>query len=161
MTLEMADLILNPPGTLRTITNPHWASKERKTILAAFHYPDGRILEAAVSNGIDGSINPDWTEILSLFPLEEIERNTQAIDDIEVKRKEAATSAREKAEEEATREKIFAMKLEALEKVELIKNSTNIQLKKLLRKAQTMTEVNAFSTIIILDALEKASTSSQ
>ena len=52
-------------------------------------------------------------------------------------------------------EVLFNMKLEAFE-VEEIKNSTNRDLKKRLRKAKSVIEVQAFATLLIQDALNNA-----
>ena len=53
-------------------------------------------------------------------------------------------------------ETLFEMKLEAFE-CELIKNSDNKELKKMIRKAKTPVEVQAFSTILIQEELQNVS----
>ena len=50
-------------------------------------------------------------------------------------------------------ETLFEMKLEAFES-DLIKNSKDKELKKMIRKAKTLIEVQAFSTILIHKELE-------
>lgn len=52
-------------------------------------------------------------------------------------------------------EKLFSLKLESFE-IEEVKNSTNRQLKSKIRKAKTLTEVQAFTTIIIMEELRNA-----
>jgi len=65
----------------RVIRNPYWATPEKRQVMVEFHYEDGRILQAAVTNTPESEPNnPDWDEVLNSFTLEEIDANTSNVD---------------------------------------------------------------------------------
>ena len=60
---------------MRVIKNPHYTNNARTSMSCEFHYDDGRVLKANITNV--GGKNPDWIEIHSTFSKEELEKNTQ------------------------------------------------------------------------------------
>lgn len=142
-------------GIMRTIKNPHYINNARSIIACEFHYDDGRVLTANITN-VDGR-NPDWIEIHSSFSNEELERNTQAaIQRINSEKEQKAEVERAMADKQK-QEMLYQLKLEAFE-VPLVKESTNKKLKAQIRKAKTPFEVNAFTSALILHEFNTQST---
>lgn len=141
----------------KTIKNPHWINNARTVLSAEFHYEDGRVMQATISDVSSG--NPDWEAIKLQFTTEEIEQNTRrAIE------KQAREQAAEKAKAEADalrekNEKLFTAKLEAFE-LEAVKNSTDRVTKAKIRRAKSIFEIYAFTTKVILDADQSSQSSS-
>jgi hypothetical protein len=114
----------------RTIVNPHWINNARTVLSAEFHYDDGRIVTATISDS--DTSNPDLAEIKKTFSEAELEKNTRkkiqkiSQEQEEAKQKEQALLDRKNQEE------LFAVKLQVFE-IDTIKNSTNRKLKRLLK----------------------------
>jgi len=131
----------------KKIVNPHWTNNARNILAAEFHYDDGKVMKATISNEEGG--NPDWDEIMSLYSAEELEKNTQKrIAEINAERE------RKKQQEEAIRlkkynEDLFAVKLKAFE-VEGVKNSVNRAMKSRIRRAKSEFEVLAYTAALLL-----------
>lgn len=102
--------------------------------------------------GPDGEENPDWTEIVGQLTIEKVEENTVG----RLTRKAEERDERNRKAEEALKakqlEELFNLKLKAFEIPE-IKDSTNRVLKSKLRKAKNAVEVNAYCTMIIMEAV--------
>lgn len=142
-------------GIMRVIKNPHYINNARTVVACEFHYDDGRVLTANITN-VDGR-NPDWIEIHSSFSTEELERNTQsAIQRINTEKEQKALAEQAMADKQK-QEMLYQMKLEAFE-VPLVKDSTNKKLKAQIRKAKTPFEVNAFTSALILHEFNSQST---
>ena len=58
---------LNEMKPNRTIKNPHWTNDKKNQIHCEFHYENGPIVNACVSDTKDG--NPDWKEIFDTFDM--------------------------------------------------------------------------------------------
>lgn len=131
----------------RTIVNPHWTNNARTILAVEFHYDDGRIVNAVISNA--DTSNPDLAEIKSNFTEKQLEDNTQ----VAIK-KSNDTLAKKKQEEEALaqrkfNEDLFAAKLKIFE-IEMVKNSTNKKLKSQIRKSKSETEAMAWAAALLL-----------
>jgi hypothetical protein len=136
----------------RTIKNPHWINNARTMLSAEFHYEDGRIVAAVISDTDKG--NPDLQEVMQAFSVEEIEANTQrAIKKINSK-KEAEAQAEAAKTERKKQEDLFAVKLKAFE-IDAVKESTNRALKSKIRRAKSDFEVIAFTAAVILDSVNQ------
>ena len=131
----------------RTIKNPHWTNNARTVMSAEFHYDDGRVLTAVI-NGQDVN-NPDWNEITRQFSTEALEANTRAVIEKQTKEKEKEKIQKEALAEKLRQESLFAIKLKAFE-VPIVKNTTQKDLKKAIRKAQNDFEVIAYAAASIL-----------
>ena len=119
---------------------------------AEFHYEDGRIVTAVISDTDKG--NPDLAEVMQAFSVEEIEANTQrAIKKINSKREAEAQAAAAKSERKK-QEDLFAVKLKAFE-IDAVKESTNRALKSKIRRAKNDFEVLAFTAAVIIDSVNQ------
>lgn len=136
----------------RTIVNPRWLNEEKTQILCEFHYDDGRIMTASVTQTEEG--NPDWDAIMEEFGVAKVDTNTAADLEAHEARKLEAIEYRTQEAELAKKEALFTAKSEAFD-IELIRNSTNTTLKTALRRATNMIEVQAYATIIIQEELNK------
>jgi len=136
----------------RTIKNPYWGNDEKTQVMCEFHYENGPIQTAAVTQTKNG--NPDWEEIFNNFTPEQIDKLTEG----------ALAEAREEHEKRKQMERddiermkvdaLFQAKLDAFE-IDTIKNSKNRALKSRIRKAKTLIEVIAFSSALITLEHEK------
>jgi enoyl reductase-like protein len=130
--------------------DPIWKDKNNRQVVARRLTLSGEY--AVVHIDASGGVNKDFDEILEIF-------GEEALDESTVKHKEEAQRQeqihRERQEADQVRQKqevLFNMKLEAFE-IEEIKNSSNRDLKKRLRKAKTPIEVQSYATLLIQEAL--------
>jgi hypothetical protein len=132
----------------RQILEPYWASNLKNQIVCKFKYADGREVVASVSQTDEG--NPDWDEIIQKFTMEEIDANTAA----GVQRHEENRLKRQMEQQRQAdnfrREALFMAKSDAFE-VDLVRTSTNTELKSKLRKAASIMEVTLLASMIALD----------
>ena len=136
----------------RTIKNPYWGNDQKTQVMCEFHYENGPIQTAAVTQTKNG--NPDWEEIFNNFTPEQIDKLTEG----------ALAEAREEHEKRKQMERdniermkvdaLFQAKLDAFE-IDTIKNSKNRKLKSRIRKAKTLIEVTAFASALIMLEHEK------
>lgn len=136
----------------RKIVNPHWINNARTVISAEFHYDDGRVAQATISES--DVTNPDLVEIKTKFTQEELETNTRRkIQEInaERERKQQEELAKEQRKQQ---EELFAAKLRIFE-IDTIKNSDNRLLKSKIRKSKSDVEALAWASALLLDAAQK------
>ena len=102
---------------------------------------------------MDGT-NPDYKAILEEFGEEQLDKNTEE----GVRRRDENIKKRlQRKETEAVRakqEQLFGAKLQAFE-IEAVKDSSNIELKRLIRKAKSPMEVTAYTTILLMESLDE------
>lgn len=129
----------------REILDPYWSSNLKNQIICKFKYADGGIATASVSQTDEG--NPDWDEIVANFTTEQIDDNTAK----RVEKHREVQLTREMEEQRRVdnmrREALFIAKSDAFE-IELVRNSTNTQLKSRLRKATSIIEVTVLASLI-------------
>jgi len=135
----------------RTIKEPYWSSKIKDQVICQFHYENGPMVVAAVSDTEEG--NPDWKEIMETFTEAEINKNTKKLGDEHKRKRDAAKEENKDQKEKQSGDILFNAKLEAFD-IDYIKNSTNRKLKSRIRKAQNLTEVIAFSSALILKEID-------
>lgn len=142
----------------RTIVNPHWINNARTVIATQFHYDDGRIVDAVISQS--DTSNPDLAEILNNFSQKQLEENTT--NNIKKVTSEQAAAEQKKQEEidRVKREKLFAAKLEIFE-IEAIKNSANRKLKSQIRRASSAVEAQAWAAALLLSDFNAAQTATE
>ena len=128
--------------------DPYWSNKDAKHMIVTLEYDDGRRSTASIQDK-DGT-NPDYKAILEEFGEETLDKNTAE----GVKRRDENIKKRlQRKETEAVRakqEQLFGAKLQAFE-LDKVKESTNVPLKRLIRKAKSPLEVTAYTTILLLD----------
>lgn len=147
---EKVNLAINPPDIrIRTIANPYWETDRRDKIICEFHFPDGRVFEAAINKLSGDDVNPDWADVLTQYTLEEIERNTIAIAEENAKHIQKQHERDYHIREEIRRKEVFDSKLEALEHP-IVQASRDHETKALLKKAETLMEVYAYFTILLI-----------
>lgn len=138
----------------RKILNPRWLNVEKTHVMCEFSYEGGPVVTAAVMDTEEG--NSDWKEIMSSFTQEEIDKNTTDFIANDQKKKseneKLEKQRREEHHQTMKNEALFAAKLEAFE-IEEVKNSKNRKLKTAIRKAQSIIEVNAYTTILLMNEL--------
>ena len=129
----------------REILEPYWTSNLKNQIVCKFKYAEGGIVTASVSQTSEG--NPDWDEIFANFTVEQIDNNTAK----RVEKHREVQLTREMEEQRRIdnmrREALFIAKSDAFE-IELVRNSTNTQLKSRLRKATSIIEVTVLASLI-------------
>lgn len=136
----------------RTIKNPYWGNNEKTQVMCEFHFENGPIQSAAVTQTKEG--NPDWEEIFDNFTPEQIDKLTENVlaeaREEHEKRKQMERDDIERMKADA----LFQAKLDAFE-IDIIKNSKNRELKSRIRKAKTLIEVTAFASALIALEHEK------
>jgi hypothetical protein len=142
----------------RTIVNPHWINNARTVLMAEFHYDDGRIVSATISES--DTSNPDLAEIKSKFTEDELEQNTRKKIQKMTREQEEEKQKQQAAEDRRNQEELFAAKLKIFE-IDTIKDSTNRKLKSQIRKSKTALEAQAWAAALLLsefNAAESAAT---
>lgn len=132
----------------RQILEPYWASNLKNQVVCKFKYADGREVIASVSQTEGG--NPDWIEIFDNYTIEQIDENTA----VRVKKHEENKLRRQMDEQRRAdnfrREALFMAKSDAFD-IDLVRGSTNTELKSKLRKATSIMEVTILSSMIALE----------
>lgn len=136
--------------------NPIWQNKENRHIVCEMLQSNGEYALVHVVAGpeSEGGQNVDYDNIIAEYGLEELDVKTQEHEEEKQKRFEVEREQSEAQHLRMKQETLFNMKLEAFE-IDAIKQSDNKDLKKLIRKAKTPIEIQAYSTILILQELEK------
>lgn len=135
--------------------NPIWQNKDNRHIVCQILQGNGEYTLCHVIAGpeSEGGVNKDYDAIITEYGYEELDKRTLQHAEEKVKRIE---NEKEQAESQSLRHKqeiLFNMKLEAFE-IDIVKNSENKDLKKLIRKAKSPIEVQAYTTILIQKELE-------
>lgn len=138
----------------RTIKNPHWTNNARTMLSAEFHYDDGRVIVASISDTDKG--NPDYIEIMEKFSREELEKNTlEKIKKISQERE--IERQREIAKQErAKQEALFSAKLKSFE-IDVVKNSSKREYKSKIRRAKSDLEVIAYTAALLIEEMNNPS----
>lgn len=135
--------------------NPRWLDKENRRIwceiLVADKYHPCNINVGNISEGL---VNKDFEAIMEEFGEEVVDENTKIFEEEQNQQIERDQENKEVLFNRMKQETLFEMKLEAFE-IDLIKESDNKELKKLIRKAKSILEVQAYSTILIQEELNK------
>jgi len=137
---------------------PYWSNRERRHLIVTVEYPNGKTNLVSIMDP-EGT-NPDMLAVLEQYTEEEIEANTE---EGLRRRNENIKKAAERRESQAARAKqeiLFNTKLEAFE-IPAVKNSKNVEVKRLIRKAKSPMEVNAYVTIVLMRELDNAEKESE
>lgn len=140
----------------REIANARWANDRKTKVWCTFRYEDGKVLNAVVQDTEEG--NPDWKEIMELFSIETLDKNTEEFLNGLKEQKKFEEQKHKERQETMKNEAIFNAKLEAFS-IEEIKNSKNTELKSKIRKAKTIMEVTAYTSLLLItETLETQTT---
>lgn len=135
----------------RTIKNPYWTNNQKTQIMCEFHWENGPIETVAVSDTEQG--NPDWKEILEKFTPEEIEENTKEKNAANLEAHRIEKQKKKEHLEKIKADTIFTAKLESFE-IPKIRESKNRELKSSIRKAKSLSEVYAYTAILLMKELD-------
>lgn len=100
----------------------------------------------------DGSINPQYQEVVNAVGMDVIDKYTQQRHEEKQKKKHEEEVKHEQKKQAAQLESLFSTKLRAFEIAE-VKNSNNKALRTRIRRAQNELEVNALVSLIIGEEL--------
>jgi predicted glutamine amidotransferase len=145
----------------RIFTSPIWYDNSKKSVICKITIVDDDGNEITHNGHIDQfsdaeeeQINPDWSELLNHYSIDDIDNLT---DEFDKKQQEQLEKDLEIHEEEKKRhderkkqEKLFSTKLEIFEVPE-IKESQNRAMKSKIRKANNETEVFLNAIKLFLD----------
>ena len=144
-------------NTYYFMDNAFWENEEKTVVkcIRITKLPNGQEKKDILSvpqfkNG--GALNPMWEDVMGKLGVEAINRShAERLERKEAERAQATVidSQNRKA---AQLEDLFSLKLKAFE-IDVIKLSTNRQLRSRLRRAQNEIELNAISTLIIGEEL--------
>ena len=127
---------------------PKWLEAEvRRQIDVKVIDDNGNIQRAVIPRDVN---NTDYKSLMLQYSIEDIQKNTD--EDIRLFRERKARRDREKNEktEREANEALFLAKLEVFE-MEEVKNSTNRELKRKIRKSKNKTELLINTIIGIID----------
>lgn len=130
---------------------PYWSNKENRHLIVTIENADGKGNMASIMDP-DGT-NPDMKAVLEQYTEEEIDKNTEEGLNRRNENIKRQMERRESQQVRGKQEALFNCKLEAFE-VEAIKNSKNTELKRKIRKAKSIMEVQAYATILLMKELE-------
>jgi hypothetical protein len=141
---------------LKKYRNPIWQNKENRHIVCEMLQSDGQYLIAHIVAGpeSEGGVNIDYDAVIAEYGLDDLDARTASHQE---QREKNNVREKEQAEAQLMRQKqevLFNMKLEAFE-IDIVKNSENKELKKLIRKSKTPLEIQAYTTILIQKELDK------
>ena len=115
--------------------NPYWSNKDNRHLIVTIEISNGQHSMASIQDP-EGT-NPDMKAVLEQYTEEEIDANTQEGLDRRNENIKRQMERRESQLVRAKQEALFNCKLEAFE-VEDIKNSKNAELKRMIRKSQSI-----------------------
>ena len=160
MSEELMEVSADSPVTKAETTEvtkkylyPYWSNRERRHLIVTVEHPNGKTNLVSIMDP-EGT-NPDMISVLKQYTEEEIDANTE---EGLRRRNENIKKAAERRESQAARAKqelLFNTKLEAFE-IPTVKNSKDVELKRLIRKAKSPMEVNAYVTILLMRDLDNA-----
>ena len=131
----------------RQIIEPRWGNSEKTHIIAKFLYDNGRQVVASITNVEGAEPNPDWAEIMQNFTTEQIDDITTNDLANHNKRKQDAIDQRTINIERQQKEILFNAKAEAFD-MDVVKNSTNREIKNKIRRASTIMEVSVYTAML-------------
>lgn len=141
----------------KKIVDPYWGDEGKTQVVCTFEYEDGSSLTASVMNTAKGEANnPDWDQIFKEHSKKSITAATdKRIEERDSKEEDIIIQSKADREKKKN-EDIFQAKIDAFQ-IEEVKESKDRTTKAKIRKAKTLTEVIAYSTLLIMNAAnEKA-----
>ena len=130
----------------REILTPRWGNNSKSVIVAKLRYDDGRTIEATISVP-EGGTNPDWDEIIQKFGTNYLDEQTQVFLTKEKQKRTQIENQRKLDIERMQKEALFNAKAEAFD-IDLIKSSSNREIKNKIRRAKNITEVQIYAALL-------------
>ena len=128
----------------RKIEQPFFTSDERNQISCIFEFADGSRAQAMVNKMNGDDVNPDWSEIIETFGVDDIEQRTKEVIELDIARQKEGLAGEKRQFEEH----LFNLKLEVFEIPE-IKASKNTKLKSKIRRAKKPLEVELWAGVLL------------
>lgn len=128
----------------RKIEWPFYTSDERNQISCIFEFDDGSRAQAMVNKMNGDDVNPDWSEIIETFGVDDIEQRTKEVIEMDIARQKEGLAGEKRRFEEH----LFNLKLEVFEIPE-IKASKNTKLKSKIRRAKKPLEVQLWASVLL------------
>ena len=128
----------------RKIEQPFYTNTERNQISCIFEFADGSRAQAMVNKMNGDDVNPDWSEIIESFGVDDIEQRTKEVIELDVARQKEGLAGEKRQFEE----QLFNLKLEVFEIPE-IKASKNTKLKSKIRRAKKPLEVELWAGVLL------------
>jgi hypothetical protein len=128
----------------RKIEQPFYTNTERNQISCIFEFADGSRAQAMVNKMNGDDVNPDWSEIIETFGVDDIEQRTKEVIELDIARQKEGLAGEKRQFEEH----LFNLKLEVFEIPE-IKASKNTKLKSKIRRAKKPLEVELWAGVLL------------
>lgn len=128
----------------RKIEQPFYTNTERNQISCIFEFADGSRAQAMVNKMNGDDVNPDWSEIIESFGVDDIEQRTKEVIELDIARQKEGLAGEKRQFEEH----LFNLKLEIFEIPE-IKASKNTKLKSKIRRAKKPLEVQLWAGVLL------------
>lgn len=144
--------------------HPFWenAAKDRLTVRLNITHDDGSFSTtvAKVSKyDADGNVTSDYEEVVAQNTLAAIDKFTDERLERHKQQREAEIKKQQERNEAKRLEELFNSKLQVFE-ISEIKDSTNRKLKSKIRKAKNLAEMNAYTTILLMEIINESEQSS-
>lgn len=137
----------------RRVENPVWYNDTKTQVMCNLIKEDGTRLTAVITKADDDS-NPDWNLISSKYTTEHIDKNTNKHFQVVERAKLQKFEEHKLHIDKIQKEHLFNIKADAFE-IDLIKNSTNREMKNKLRRAKSVLEAQILATLLYKEELEK------
>ena len=140
--------------------HPFWenAAKDRLTVRLNITHDDGSFSTtvAKVSKyDADGNVTSDYEEVVAQNTLAAIDKFTDERLERHKQQREAEIKKQQERNEAKRLEELFNSKLQVFE-ISEIKDSTNRKLKSKIRKAKNLAEMNAYTTILLMEIINES-----
>jgi len=136
----------------RKIENPTWVDDEKSQVLCNLITDKGRY--TCVITKSEPGQNPDWDLVASKYTEEHIDENTKKHFHAVERNKLQKFEEYKLNVDKHMKERLFNVKAEAFE-IDLIKNSTNRELKNKLRRSKNILEAQIVATLLYQEEFNK------
>ena len=130
----------------REILTPRWGNDSKTLIITRFRYDDGHTAEASISVPAGGT-NADWDEIIEKFGKNYLDEQAQIYLKKDKEKRLQIENQRKLDFERMQKEQLFNAKAEAFD-IDLVKNSTNREVKNKIRRAKNIMEVQIYAALL-------------
>ena len=139
------------------LENSFWHNEEKEVAEAILVITDseGREITQVLTVrkfDTEGSLNPDWEELLEQVTEEKINENTDERRKRKAQEREVEEQERKANQKARDLEELFDAKIKILE-IDQIKSTENKALKSKLRRSKSLLEMNAYAQLIMMEAL--------
>lgn len=135
------------------LPNAYWEKEDKSELkcIRMTKQPNGKKLkEILVFKKFlpNGQPNPNYNEVIGLFGIESIDKNTQERHDKKEKEAREKTAVEEQKRKSRELEQLFNLKLQAFE-IEEVKNGSDRDIRAKMRRAKNVMELNALTALAV------------